>query len=404
MSKGSMLMGTVRGKLGDAVFYRRQGEQQQRAYIRRVNDAQTRAQYEQRSQLANLVAFYRNVATLLDHSFTNRPGNQSSYNAFVSHNLNKVKVYLDKPAAGAGACVVAPYIVSAGSLPPIVVTGTGVTSVTNISVGTLDNLQDVSVADFTKALLANNASIREGDQLTYLSLVQSTNVQTSYPIVEAGYYEVTLSTLDDTLLSDIMPAQAIAVQDGYLAHGEKVADGGFCWILSRKDASGKLLCSRQAIIVTSTDLYKSYSGAAAVSRAVLSYNATGDSLLVPGGSTDSGVNAVPSISSVQIGNTPLSNNMYKFSSSSWGESPSLTINGSNLANIESVVVTITGGDNSEFNSAITASNLVKAKTKITGSLALPANLRSVTIKSVAVAMDGTNLYSMVTSDQRQDYE
>lgn len=399
-----MLMGTVRGKLGDAVFFRRQGEQQQRAYIRRVNDAQTRAQYEQRSQLANLVAFYRNVSALLDHSFTNRPSNQSSYNAFVSHNLNKVKVYLDKPAAGAGACVVAPYVVSAGSLPSIVVTGTGVTAVTNIKVGALTDLGAVSVADFTKAVLANNASIQEGDQLTYLSIVQSTNVQTSYPVIQAGYYEVTLSTLDDTLLSDIMPAQAIAVQGGYLAHGEKVADGGFCWILSRKDASGKLLCSRQAIIVTSNDLYKSYSGAAAVSRAVLSYNAAGDNLLVPGGSTSSGTNAAPSISSVEIGGTSLSNNMYKFSSQSWGETPALTINGSNLNNVESVVVTIVGGENSEFTQAIAASGLVKTKTKITGTLALPANLQSVTVRSVAVALDDTNLYSMATSNNRPDYE
>lgn len=399
-----MLMGTVRGKLGDAVFYRRQGEQQQRAYIRRVNDAQTRAQYEQRSQLANLVAFYRNVSALLDHSFCSRPSNQSSYNAFVSHNLNKVKVYLDKPAAGAGACVVAPYVVSAGSLPSIVVTGTGVTAVTNISVGALTDLSEVSVADFAKALIANNASIHEGDQLTYLSIVQSTNVQTSYPVIQAGYYEVTLSTLDDTLLSDIMPAQAIAVQGGYLAHGDKVADGGFCWILSRKDASGKLLCSRQALIVTSTDLYKSYSGAAAVSRAVLSYNAAGDNLLVPGGNTDSGTNAAPSVSSVEVGGTSLSNGMYQFNSSEWGASPSVTINGSNLANVETAIVTITGGANGEHSAAITASDLVKTKTKITGTLSLPSDLQGVIIKSVAVSLDDTNLYSMSTSSSLPDYE
>lgn len=397
-------MGTVSGKLGDAVFYRRQGEQQQRAYIRKVNDAQTRAQYTQRSQMANLVAFYRNVSTLLDHSFTNRPSNQSSYNAFVSHNLGKVKVYLDKPAASAGACVVAPYVVSSGSLPSIVVTGTGVTAVTNISVGSLVDLPSVSVAEFTQALLANNASIQEGDQLTYLSIVQSTNVQTSYPIIEAGYYEVTLSTLDDTKLGDIMPEQAIAVQGGYLAHGEKVADGGFCWILSRKDASGKLLCSRQSLIATSTSLYKSYSDTAAVTRAVTSYSASDDKLLYPGGSTDSGTNAAPSISSVEIGGTTLSNGMYKFSSSSWGAAPSLTINGSNLADVDTVIVTITGGDNSEYSAAITASDLVKTKTKLTGTLSLPSDLQSVTIKSVAVAIDDTNLYSMATSSTLPDYE
>lgn len=166
-----MLMGTVRGKLGDAVFFRRAGAQQQRAYIQQVRDAKTEAQYAQRSQLANLVAFYRSARTLLDHSFTSRDPRQTSYNAFVSENFGKVKVYMEKDQARVGSAVCAPYVVSTGPLPSIRVTGSGVDAVTDIALGELSNLSNVTIGEFAQAVVASNPSIQMGDQLLYLSLV-----------------------------------------------------------------------------------------------------------------------------------------------------------------------------------------------------------------------------------------
>lgn len=399
MSKGSMLMGTVRGKLGDTVFFRRGGEQQQRAYIPIVKDAGTDAQYKQRSQLSNVVAFYRATRTLLDHSFTGRKSNQSSYNAFVAANLGKVKVYVTKEQAAAGACVCAPYVVSSGVLPSIKVTGSGVNAVTDISVGDLDTIAGKTVAEVSQAIVNNNPSIEWGDQLTYLSLVQSTDVQTGFPVVRAAYYEVTLSSSDGRLFSDFMPTQACAIVNGFLAHGEKVSDGGFCWILSRKTNAGVLQCSRQELIVTSTSLYKAYTTASAVTRALDSYGANSDKLLVPGESTSGGISAVPSVASVAIGGTTLVNGMDWPATSSWGAAPSVTINGSNLAEVESVVVTVKAkkGEVSSTE-AITLTGLVANNTQVTGTITLPATLQDAYLQSVGVQVDGTELYTMSTKE------
>lgn len=396
-------MGTVRGKLGDAVFYRRGGEQQQRAYIAKTNDANTRAQAAQRSQLANLIGFYRSVRTLLDHSFTNRLPKQTSYNAFVSANLGKTTVYMSKEQAKASSCVVAPYVVSEGALPPIVVTGNGVNGITNISVGALESLEAVTVAEFSAAVVAANPSIEWGDQLLYLSLVQSTNIQTGYPIVQAAYYEVTLSSSDTTLLADIMPKQARAVVNGFLAHGEKVADGGFCWILSRKNPDGTLMASKQTIIVTSTDLYRSYTGNVARTRAVDSYGAAPDKILVPGESTSGAVAAVPSVSSVSVAGSTLVNGVEEYAITAWGSSAALQVNGSNLGEAASVVVTVmVNKDGSDKSASIDATDIVVTDTKVTGMLAIPTTIQGGTLKSVTVAVDGTTLYTMKTKEHYVD--
>lgn len=399
MSKGSMMMGTVRGKLGDTVFFRRGGEQQQRAYIPMVKDAKSEAQYKQRSQLSNLVAFYRAARTLLDHSFTGRATKQSSYNAFVAANLGKVKVYVTKEQAAAGGCVCAPYVVSSGVLPSIRITGSGVNAVTDISVGTLDTIEGKTVAEVSQAVVNNNPTINWGDQLTYVSLVQSTDIQTGFPVVRSAYYEVTLSASDVRLFSDFMPAQATKVVNGFLAHGEKVADGGFCWILSRKTAGGVLQCSRQELIVTSNTLYTAYTSSAAITRALESYGAVPEQLLMPGESTSGGVNEVPSVASVVIGGTTLVNGMNWPSTSGWGATPSVTINGSNLAEVANVVLVITAKKDEASNSAsIPLSDMVAGKTKLTGTVTLPANLQGAYLQSVVVNIDDDELYRMTTKE------
>lgn len=403
MSKGSMMMGTVRGKLGDTVFFRRGGEQQQRAYIPMVKDAKTEAQYKQRSQLSNVVAFYRTTRTLLDHSFTERPAKQSSYNAFVAANLGKVQVYVTKEQAASGACVCAPYIVSDGVLPSIRINGSGVDAVTDIALGTLASLEGKTIAEVSQAIVNNNPTINWGDQLTYLSLVQSTDVQTGFPIVRAAYYEVTLSASDLRLFSDFMPAQACKVKNGFLAHGEKVADGGFCWILSRKTSGGVLQCSRQELVVTSTTLYKAYASASAMTRALESYGAIPEKLLMPGESTSGGINETPSVSSVVIGDTTLVNGMNWPSTQGWGATPSVTINGSNLADVTNVVMVVTAKKDEVSNSAsIPLSGMVAGKTKLTGTITLPANLQGAYLQSVVVNVDDNELYRMTTKETAVD--
>lgn len=382
-----MLLGYSRGKVGDVVFSRRLGEQVTRAYNGRPKNANTKGQAAQRSQMSNLVVMYRAAIRLLDHSFTSRKPNQTSYNAFVSRNLGAIPVYVPKDMAAAGGCVVAPYVVSDGTLPSIQTSGIGVETVTNIALGQLTIGGETTIAEFSQVLVANNANIQIGDQLSYISFVQSTNPDTGYPQVSVGLYEVTLSLYDTRLLLDIMPSYSCKSVSGYLGHGEKVADGGFCWILSRKDGQGALTCSRQSIIVTSANVYQQFTGDTAMTKAISSYGATVPGFLVPGESSSSGTVTIPSIASVRIGNTSpyLSSSLSQFTVPSQG-SQVVTIEGSYLSTVEQVTVTIDG-------TTMEGTNVVaESETRVTANVTIPEGIASKSAGAISVALNGNVLF------------
>lgn len=306
MAKGSLLMGTLTGKLGESVFSRRNGEQVSRAYIRHPKNPNTVRQSRQRTQIANIVNFYRSAKTLLDHSMTGRKSQRSSYNEFVSANLNKVKVFLPKSVADKQGCIVAPYQVSRGSLPAIEISGAGDNAVTNLAVGSLTINATTTIGQLTEALLDNNASIQSGDQLSYVSFIQGQNVQLGMPTMTVGYYEITLDLSSSELVSSYWPAQAYNVTGGFIAHGDHVANGGFCWILSRKLADGSLAASPQVVIMNDYTLLSQYQGGLAIDTATRSYNAASEAFLTPGSDLASGLSTAVNVSSLKIGSRILS--------------------------------------------------------------------------------------------------
>lgn len=306
MAKGSLLMGTLTGKLGESVFSRRNGEQVSRAYIRHPKNPNTVKQSRQRTQIANIVNFYRSAKTLLDHSMTGRKSQRSSYNEFVSANLNKVKVFLPKSVADKQGCIVAPYQVSRGSLPAIEISGAGDNAVTNLAVGSLAINATTTIGQLTEALVANNASIQSGDQLSYVSFLQGQNVQLGMPTMTVGYYEITLDLSSTELVSSYWPEQAYNVTDGFISHGDHVANGGFVWILSRKMPDGSLVASPQVVIMNDYTLLTQYQGGVAIDTATRSYNAGSEAFLVPGSDLASGVPSAVSVSSLSIGGRVLS--------------------------------------------------------------------------------------------------
>lgn len=306
MAKGSLLMGTLTGKLGESVFSRRNGEQVSRAYIRHPKNPNTVRQSRQRTQIANIVNFYRSAKTLLDHSMTGRKSQRSSYNEFVSANLNKVKVFLPKSVADKQGCIVAPYQVSRGSLPAIEISGAGDNAVTNLAVGSLTVNGTTTIGQLTEALLENNASIQSGDQLSYVSFIQGQNVQLGMPTVTVGYYEITLDLSSSELVSSYWPEQAYNVTGGFISHGDHVANGGFCWILSRKLSDGSLVASPQVVIMNDYTLLSQYQGNIAVDTATRSYNANSEAFLAPGSDLASGTSSAIVVSSLTIGGRVLS--------------------------------------------------------------------------------------------------
>lgn len=333
MAKGNMLLGYAKGKVGSLVYSRLRGEQITRAYNASPANPRSESQQLQRTKLANLVNFYRRGRSLLNHSFTNKKENQSSYNAFISRNIGINAVHLTKGEAAAAMSVVGPFTISDGVLPPIQISGGGVDAVTNIAVGSLTIADDATtVAQLSAAIINNNAEWMEGDQLTYVSVVQNGGVDGGYPFVQFSYIEMDLNLSDSTLVRSLFPAYALSVRGGFLGHGEYVADGGFAYIHSRKSSTGALQASRQELILTANTLYNEYSADAQTAAATRSYGASQDYLLVPDGSrAGQEAEGVPVIASVKIGNKLLQNGMKGFGLElANGDALPITFSGSNL--------------------------------------------------------------------------
>ena len=392
-----MLLGYARGKVGDLVFARRLGQQTTRAYNSNPRDAKTRSQVTQRVKIANVIAMYRALKNVCNHSFEGLGVGQSNYNAFVKANLTGNQVSLTKEAASLGACIVAPYLISRGSLASIVVEGTGENAVTNISVGSLNISGTTTIGDFAKAVVANNAGIEHGDQLTYVSCVQQTDANTGNPVVVSGIYEVTLDSNSKDLLRKFIPEVGSSVKNGYLAHGPLIGRGGFAWILSRKPVGGSLMVSTQRLILTSPDVYDQYITENANTKAITSYGFVMEPILAPGVSGpasgpqgggsqsggSSGTTGNISVSSLSIDGTSMTAAQETALDLAEG-SHNIVINGSNL--VSGMAVTLN-------NIEVTISSVIA--TRAEGTFTLPAARQ---IDNIALNINGTKVFTWTASE------
>lgn len=392
-----MLLGYARGKVGDLVFARRLGQQTTRAYNSNPRDAKTRSQVTQRVKIANVIAMYRALKNVCNHSFEGLGVGQSNYNAFVKANLTGNQVSLTKEAASLGACIVAPYLISRGSLASIIVEGTGEDAVTNISVGSLNISGTTTIGDFAKAVVANNAGIEHGDQLTYVSCVQQTDANTGNPVVVSGIYEVTLDSNSTDLLRKFIPEVGSTVKNGFLAHGPLIGRGGFAWILSRKPVGGSLMVSTQRLILTSPDVYDQYISESANTKAITSYGFVMEPILSPGVSGpasgpqgggsqsggSSGTTGNISVSSLSIDGTSMTAAQETALDLAAG-SHNIVINGSNL--VSGMAVTLN-------NIEVTISSVIA--TRAEGTFTLPSQRQ---IDNIALNINGTKVFTWTASE------
>ncbi len=122
MSKGNMLLGHARGKVGSVVFSRAYGKQITRALAESVKNPRSEGQNVQRAIFATITGFTSAVRDVVDHSFQSTKEGQESVNRFVSINTKKLReAYLagapvDIMPKGAGLPYANAYRFSQGSL------------------------------------------------------------------------------------------------------------------------------------------------------------------------------------------------------------------------------------------------------------------------------------------------
>lgn len=91
-----MLLGMARGKVGDLVFTRRNGEQVTRPRVRVVNNPKTEGQQIQRMIFASVIAAYSRCKSICDHSFEGVKYGADSQAKFMSENLKRLRAFYPK--------------------------------------------------------------------------------------------------------------------------------------------------------------------------------------------------------------------------------------------------------------------------------------------------------------------
>lgn len=92
MAKGSMLMGTAGGKLGEMVLYRAYGQQIARSYVKKIKDAKSDGQVDQRAKFAITGAMFAGSGI----KFFPKRTKGTNYNEFLKKNVTNVKYWQSK--------------------------------------------------------------------------------------------------------------------------------------------------------------------------------------------------------------------------------------------------------------------------------------------------------------------
>lgn len=280
-----MLLGLAKGKVGDLVFYRDGGEQRTRTRVIPKNP-RTPAQMTQRAKIANVSGIYRALASLMADSFTNRPSNQSGYNAFASSAI-ALSPFMTKQQATAACVLPQPAILSRGVLPSIEYTGVAGVADAATAIALAGEFTGTStIAQVSAALIAQYPSIQQGDELTFVSLrfdaIEGADVDADVYAAIPSIVNFKVDIADDTTLS----AAGLSFATGTLTAAGAVSDweDGVAMqaiMHSRVDGNGQLQLSTQwaRLSEAAQSLYDGYRTEQAIADAVESYMAGSESIL-----------------------------------------------------------------------------------------------------------------------------
>ena len=251
-----------------------------------VRNSRTPSQQRQRTKWGNVVQMYKGICPLINYGFESKPVGCSDYNMFMKTNMKLTDIYLTREEVAGGGCIAAPYQLTQGSLPAIVVTGSADNARTDIKLGSLKIDASTTVKDFSAAVVTNNPDYDYGDQISFFDVLQRVNAVTQIPYCQFIATNVVLDKTSEVKLLDLVSKYGFATVDGYLGHVEGEGNGVYAWVHSRKD-SGKTLVSTQMFVDNNAEMIAEYSGDQAYKRSVKTYGGESSSFLTPGTATTS---------------------------------------------------------------------------------------------------------------------
>lgn len=298
----SLYMRGAKQRLAGAVFYTMKGQTIARELASQVSNPRTSKQQAQRLRLANLVSLYRaNQSWMKRGAFEHKKTNWSDYNAFVHANAGNIYsvAYLTKQQAAQGCAVVAPVIITEGSLPAV-----GIEYVAGqeyfstdlyLPLGTVVNGTTL-ISELSTALLQSNNGLKNGDQISVIQNIQGTDNNTPSVVVRA--YEFIINTNDARTMNDlglggVLIADEITDDTSALCVPFDMT-GGVAVILSR-EVSGQIRVSSQGLALTTSAIsfLASFQTEEAFENASASYGETEENFLAAGYMSNRANSGVP---------------------------------------------------------------------------------------------------------------
>lgn len=286
MAKGNFLTSTVRGKLGEMVGYKNTNsndkvKQAWRAYIPHISNPKTEGQARQRMIVSNLTQNYTALKEIISRAFEGIKYGGKSYNRFLSLNMKNAGQGPFIPKGTRSTPLPIPGMqLSEGSLITINVDGirdlsvgdTGTTLIahllkSDIYVDNTFNKESptATFGDLSRAIINGNTDIHNGDQLTFVSVSVTENLEYVY-----RYKSIILDIDSTEVLGTPQHDTAYRSYDGIYFWVSSVSEGRFfafslvdvdfdevnvagCVIQSRKGGDGKWLRSAALLWVNTND-------------------------------------------------------------------------------------------------------------------------------------------------------
>ncbi|KAA6352657.1 hypothetical protein EZS27_000109 [termite gut metagenome] len=270
-------LGSYRGRIENMAAYVRCGKQVFRSINNRPANPRTFLQMRQRTKLSNILSAYRILSPFVRESYQTRPPSLTAYNVFVKNNLKATEVFLDKGEALAEACVVDEFNISEGTLPTIETTVSGNRLVTSLQLPAGFSIDETTtLGEVSSCLVGCNASLRYGDKLSILYLMQvrpQREINFYMPHAELKLYEFVLEGDSRIPFYTLVDEHLFRAKNGYVCTDEQVGEGAVGYVHSRKTKRCTEYSTQSLVLLPGTVLCRTYSSIEKSYEAAASYGA-----------------------------------------------------------------------------------------------------------------------------------
>ena len=266
MAKALGLIGNFKGKLGNTVGYslkdsNNKQTQGVRVYQPVVRNPKTYAQAEQRCKLAPINATYRALKMVIDRGQEGMAYGNKSRLAWLA---NALKEFEGANFVKGAVCNLPALVqISKGSLANPVSTADGWDGIAyNLSYG--EEAVPKNVGEMSQGVLNMNPSLKEGDQITFVQILDMGNSMTA----------LVQSIVLDTTSTDSIPSFITATNRAmtFMPNASRCLAGAA--IISRMSSNGDHLRSTEKLAIFDTARTK-FDAAVSLAEAAQSYMASG---------------------------------------------------------------------------------------------------------------------------------